>query len=116
MRQAEQILIERRVNRRFYLEGRLMNADASVCAHILNIGMGGVAFRYVAEEAWSTDPSEPAILFGEQFYLAGIPLIIISEFVQHNGIYTIRRQGARFGELSAEQISRLEQIITDHAG
>lgn len=116
MQNPSEIFIERRTNRRFYLEARLLNADASLCAYILNIGLGGLAFRYVAETDWSADPVELAILSGENFYLANVPLITISEVAQHNGIHTIKRQGARFGDLTPEQIAHLKKIIINYAG
>ena len=109
------IFIERRSHPRYYIEGLALNSDGSVFGHLINIGMGGMAFRYVADDSiWSKTPEEQGTISGEDFYMESIPLITISEKDLYNGIYTIKRHGVKFGNLTPDQLYKIEKIITDH--
>ena len=115
MADERKIFVERRAYRRFYIEGLALNSDASVCAHLIDIGMGGMAFRYVADEnAWSTNQEEQGTISGQDFYIENIPLITVAESELFNGIYTIRRHGVKFGTLTPEQRTKIEKLIMDH--
>jgi hypothetical protein len=115
MADGERMFVERRAYRRFYIEGLALNSDASACAHLIDIGMGGMAFRYVDESSsWSTEQEEQGTISGQNFYLDNIPLITVAESELYNGIYTIRRHGVKFGTLTPEQRNTIEKIITAH--
>ncbi len=109
------IFVERRAYRRFYIEGLALNGDASVCAHLIDIGMGGMAFRYVDDNSsWSSEDEEQGAISGQNFYIENIPLITVAESELYNGIYTIRRHGVKFGTLTPEQRNKIEKLIMDH--
>ena len=115
MADNKKIFVERRAYRRFYVEGLALNSDASVCAHLIDIGMGGMAFRYVDDSSsWSTEQEEQGTISGQNFYLENIPLITVAESELYNGIYTIRRHGVKFGTLTPEQRNKIEKLIMDH--
>ena len=115
MADGERIFVERRAYRRFYIEGLALNSDASVCAHLIDVGMGGMAFRYVDDNSsWSTKQDGQGTISGQNFYLDNIPLITVAESELYNGIYTIRRHGVKFGTLTSEQRNTIEKIIMDH--
>ncbi len=115
MADDEKLFIERRAYRRFYIEGLALNSDASVCAHLIDIGMGGMALRYVADNSsWSTKEEEQGTISGQHFYLENVPLITVAESELYNGIYTIRRHGVKFGTLTPEQRNKIEKLIMDH--
>ena len=111
----KKVFVERRAHPRYYIEGLALNSDGSVCAHLIDIGMGGLAFRYVADNTtWSEMQQEQSTISGQDFYVEKIPLIPVSETDLYNGIYTIKRQGVKFGNLAPDQLYKIEKIITDH--
>jgi len=114
MSDAKKVFIERRAHPRYYIEGLALNSDGSVCAHLIDVGMGGMAFRYVADNTWSEMEKEQGTISGQDFYVEKIPLITVSETDLYNGIYTIKRHGVKFGNLSPNQQYKIEKIITDH--
>jgi hypothetical protein len=115
MADDKKIFVERRAYRRFYIEGLALNSDASVCAHLIDVGMGGMAFRYVDDaSSWSKKQEEPGTISGQNFYLQDIPLITVAESDLYNGIYTIKRHGVKFGTLTPEQRNKIEKLIMDH--
>ena len=115
MADDKKIFVERRAYRRFYIEGLALNSDSSVCAHLIDVGMGGMAFRYVDDNSsWSTKQEEQGTISGQNFYLENIPLITVAESELYNGIYTIRRHGVKFGALTPEQRNTIEKLIRDH--
>jgi len=115
MADDDKIFVERRAYRRFYIEGLALNSNASVCAHLIDVGMGGMAFRYVDDNSsWSTKQDEQGTISGQNFYLESLPLITVAESELYNGIYTIRRHGVKFGTLTPEQRNTIEKIIMDH--
>jgi hypothetical protein len=115
MSDDKKIFVERRAHRRFYIEGLALNSDASVCAHLIDFGMGGMAFRYVDDKSsWSTKQEEQGTIYGQNYYMENIPLITVSESELYNGIYTIRRHGVKFGTLTPGQRNTVEKLIMDH--
>jgi len=110
----EEPFVERRVYRRVYLEGLALNSSGSTCAHIIDISTGGMAFRYVDDTSWSNDQEESGTISGQNFHLKGIPLITVSESEFDNGIYTIKRCGVKFGDLTPDHRYKIEKIITEH--
>jgi hypothetical protein len=115
MADDEKIFVERRAYPRYYIEGLALNSDGSVCAHLIDIGMGGMAFRYIADNTtWSKTQEEQGTISGQDFYMEKIQLITVSETDLYNGIYTIKRHGVKFGYLTPDQRYKIEKIITDH--
>lgn len=86
---------------------------------IMDISMGGLAFRYVAGNHESSEPFELDIFFtGHGCYMSKLPFRTISDFEIVNEIpfssVTIRRCGVQFGRLMPHQISQLEYLIREH--
>ena len=117
---------ERRKHRRFQVEnGAFAVLGGLSWAHstqklgqINDIGMGGLAFSYIASEEVSDDSVELNIFLAEnRFHLRKIPFKTIwdveTEKVPFSSI-TTRRSGVRFGELTPNQISHLKHFIRNH--
>ena len=108
----KKIIIERRAHPRYYIEGLALNSVGSICAHLIDIGMGGMAFRYVADNTvWSETLEEQGTISGQDFYMEKVPLITVSETDFYNGIYTIKRHSVKFGNLAPDQLNKVEKII-----
>lgn len=114
MTDNEKTFKERRAHRRFYVEGFALNSDASVCAHLVDIGLGGMAVRFVESTAWSSKEEEPGVISGQNFHLDNIPLITVSESELNNGLYAIKRCGIKFGNLTPDQQYTIENIILEN--
>jgi hypothetical protein len=82
-----------------------------------NISLGGILFRCVDNRELSQD-FESAILFGQdELFLEDITLKIIGDYTRGGpaGLRQIRRIGARFGELTAQQKEALRDFIVIHS-
>lgn len=85
---------------------------------IIDIGMGGLAFSYIASEEPSNGSLELSIFLAEnRFHLRNIPFETISD-VETNEVpfssITMKRSGVQFGELTPNQISQLKYFISNH--
>jgi len=85
---------------------------------IIDIGMGGLAFSYIASEEPSNGSLELSIFLAEnRFHLRNIPFKTISDVetkkVPFSSI-TMKRSGVQFGELTPNQISQLKYFISNH--
>ena len=114
MTDHEEPFVERRAYQRVYLEGLALNSSGSICAHIIDISKGGMAFRYVDDTSWSNAQEESGTISGQRFHLEDIPLITVSESEVNNGIYTIKRCGLKFGDLTPDHRYKIEKIITEY--
>ena len=119
-------LVERRKHERFQAEDGALAVlrrpwpHPTTLGQIIDISMGGLAFRYIAGEERSHEPSELEILSGDcSFRLDKIPFETISDFKIANEapfkFIEMRRSGVQFGELRPEQMSQLEYFIQNHA-
>ena len=84
---------------------------------IIDVSMGGLAFRYVGSEEPSN--GELDIFLSERdFYLGRIPFKSVSDFEMTTRTastsMTMRRTGVRFRKLTESQISQLEYFIQNH--
>jgi hypothetical protein len=114
MTDEEGRFIERRAHRRFFVEGLALNGDDTVCAHIIDMGLGGMAVRYADDAAWSKTGMETGTISGSNFHLEGLPLITVAETAINNGLYTIKRCGFRFNGLTPAQQIEIEKIIEEN--
>lgn len=87
--------------------------DAKV-GQIIDVGTGGLAFRYVGSE----EPSNGELnifLTERDFYIGRIPFKTISDFEIGNqtssASVVVRRRGVQFGKLTHQQTSQLEYFI-----
>jgi hypothetical protein len=113
--------IERRKHKRFRVP-----RDAYVAVRpaylklgrVIDIGIGGLTFRYIAEEHPPDLSSQLDIfLASEDFYLDKVPFETISDF-QADAIpfssVRMRRTGVQFRDLTPDQKAQLEKFIQDH--
>jgi len=113
---------ERRKNKRFkaaYGAYAVLGPETSKLGQIKDISMGGLAFKYLADEARSNGAGELDIIIRQNgFCVKSIPIQTVSDFelARENALSTvpIRRQGVQFGELTSNQTSQLEFILKNH--
>jgi len=115
--------VERRRDRRFQVPKRVFvevrRPHHSKLGEIINISMGGVAFRYLAAKEPSNGSHKLNIFFDEGgFRLNDILLETVTDFGTHKIPYTyitMRRSGVQFSSLTHHQISQLEHFIENYA-
>ena len=114
--------IERRKHKRFQVP-----ADACVAlrshyvevGQVIDIGMGGLAFRFVPREGWPNKAAKLDLFMANRSYcLCKVQFKTISEFKitdedQSCGI-TMKRGSVKFGKLTPNQRSHLEYFIENH--
>jgi hypothetical protein len=118
---------ERRKHTRFQVQnGALAVLTAPSYPHsterlgqITDMGMGGLAFSYIASEEPSNGLVQLTIvLAGNSFHLPKIAFETISDF-ETNGVplssIKMRRCGVQFGDLTPNQMSKLEYFIRNHS-
>ena len=118
--------LERRKHKRFQVQnGAFAVLRAFSWPHstqklgqITDIGMGGIAFSYIAEQEPSNGSLELGIFLADNsFRLRKIPFETISDLEIKKGPFnsiTMRRSGVQFGELTPNQISQLKYFIRNH--
>jgi hypothetical protein len=113
---------ERRKNQRFraaYGAYAVLGPESSKLGQIKDISMGGLAFKYLADEARSNGTDELDIIIRQNsFCIKSIPIQTVSDFelARENAFSTVRlrQQGVQFGELTSYQTSQLEFILKHH--
>jgi hypothetical protein len=85
---------------------------------IIDISMGGLAFRYVAMAEPSNGSDRLKIFPAEgDFYLNDVLFETVTDFGTYQIPFTsisMRRSGVQFGELTHDQMSQLEDFICNH--
>jgi hypothetical protein len=117
---------EEKIERRKYTRFRAKDgAFIEVRSHrgrlgeVIDIGKGGLAFRYIDIGDRPKGSFELDILLKETgFRLEKVPVETISDlktskYFPYSSTKT-RRQGVRFGELTPNQLSKLEDFIKNH--
>jgi hypothetical protein len=112
---------DRRRNRRYSVDkGVLVAPDSNVRRlwQVLDIGKGGLAFRYVSGDGELTTSSELDIVTGDtRFLLERIPFESISDSELSDDPVSnrkVRRHGVQFGDLNDTQVKQLEVLIRSH--
>jgi hypothetical protein len=112
---------DRRKNKRYRVgKGVLVAPDASVRRlwQVLDVGKGGLAFRYVSDDGELKTSSELDIVTGDtRFLLEQIPFESISDGELSDdpvSSRTVRRRGVQFGDLDDTQVKQLEYLIRSH--
>lgn len=118
------MFVERRKNRRFQVHrGRLAVLTprwphSTTVGDILDIGTGGLAFRYVADEVASNGSCELTLACTKPlFFLCKLPIRAVSDLAMTktaSGSMVPRRLGLQFGELTHDQMSQLDSFIGNH--
>jgi hypothetical protein len=112
--------VERRRNRRVPLTGRadavLFGPDFTKGVQIVDVGSGGLAFRYVDGQKSVDGPLELDILWDHMdVFLLNLKVKAVSDFQVANefllGVIPIRRCGVAFVNLTLDQISQLENLM-----
>jgi len=85
---------------------------------LLDIGRGGLAFRYIPNGEPLTESFKLNILAGEsRVFLSGVPYVNISDFEMGDRFYFrtsfMRRRGLQFKELTSHQLSLVEFLIQE---
>lgn len=85
---------------------------------IIEIGIGGAAFTYVAKEsAHNGHPSLGALFARDDDYLVELPFRTISDTVIHqsvSGKLNIRKRVVVFDDLDDQQLDQLEHFILEN--
>ena len=113
---------ERRKNKRFKAaQGAyaVLGPETSKLGQIKDISMGGLAFKYLADEARSHGAGELDIIIRQNcFCVKNIPIQTVSDFelAKENAFSTVRlrQQGVQFADLTPDQASQLEFILKHH--
>ena len=117
---------ERRKHKRFKVQAgafavlRPQWPYSTKLGQVIDMSMGGLAFRYIDTEGETSGPCELDIFTADSnFYLHEIPFKNISDFEMDNvpslASIRMRRCGLQFGELTQSQIFDLEYFIQNHA-
>ncbi len=113
-------IVEQRQHKRFQVpKGTFVGLgphDTKV-GQIIDVGMGGLAFRYVGREEPSN--GELDIFLNERdFYLGRVPFRTVTDFEitsrRDSGATAMRRSGVQFRKMKPNQISQLEYFIQNH--
>jgi hypothetical protein len=113
-------MVEKRQHKRFQVpKGTFVGLgphDTKV-GQIIDVGMGGLAFRYVGSEEPSNGELD-VFLNERDFYLGRVPFRTVSDFEitsRRDSISTaMRRSGVQFRKMKPNQISQLEYFIQNH--
>ena len=106
--------VERRKHQRFTCTNCAVTVNFKACP-IVNISMGGFAFRYSNSGDWQQDKVEGAILFGDNIYLEEVPFQTVSDHVAQDTVPDLvenRKRGVRFGKLNSDQEASLKDYIS----
>jgi len=98
----------------------LMPASKTL-GQILDMGRGGLSFLYIYTDADDEDSRAVDIyVVGGEYYLAGLPVRIVSDVRVPNRIpvnpIIMRRRGVQFSDLTPEQADSLDDLIRRYAG
>ena len=93
-----------------------LNPKADILGHMIDIGLGGLSFRYVDTEVEPPPSHELLILLNKpRFYLENLPYHTVTDCELPNefifSAVPVRRMGVAFGELTTSQRNQLEDFI-----
>ena len=117
-------LVERRKNKRFQAKDGALAVLKPPWPHsirlgqIIDISMGGLSFRCIADEEQFNGSSELSVIFANHgFYLHKLPIKTVSDFETARmpfGSMTPRRRSVEFEKLRDDQMSQLQYFIQNH--
>jgi len=113
---------ERRKQKRLQIQNgafAIVRPEYIKLGQIIDIGLEGLAFRYVVTGTRGNTAFEVDIfLVGDGFYLEKLPIKPISDIKLSkkfsNGTLPMRRCGVQFGALTQNQITQLEYFIKNY--
>ena len=110
---------QRRLFTRFPIKNNAMIAINSRLGELIDIGFGGLAFRYADAEPWPRPAMQSAMLCGADDFCLQVPLSVVSDTRLEPAATmgqpgTMWRRGMQFGELDADQLNQLIAFIRDN--
>jgi hypothetical protein len=84
---------------------------------IVNMSMGGLAFRYIGSSKPSKMKTRSKIFVDNGFCLDDVPLETVSDFEAKQKPFAslvMRESGVQFGELTHDQKSQLRYFLSNH--
>ena len=108
-----------RVHHRFKSGHRVMvqhSQDAeSIPYHVIDISKGGLSYRYFGRKLLSSQIDKINLYCGHELIVDAIPVEPVSDYRLRDNLIPVRRRSFRFGALSREQISKLENILQNYS-
>jgi hypothetical protein len=104
-----------------------LGSDDRVLGQIIDISLGGIAFRYMGSEKLPDESHLDIVLTEGDLYLSKVPFKTISDYEIPNTVLcktvdpmprscrTMRRSGLQFGELTPDQRVQLEYYLLNYA-
>ena len=113
--------VERRGHKRVQVRKRsyaALGPNDSILGQIIDVSMGGLAFRYVPHEGQGDGLSLDIFSTDGDFFLALVPIATVADFEipdRKPPYFTaMRRRHVQFENLTHDQIAQLENFIQDY--
>ena len=113
--------VERRGHKRFQVHNRsyaALGPNDTILGQIMDISMGGLAFRYVPYEGQADGLSLDIFSTDGGFFLAHVPFATVADFEMPDRkppyCAAMRRRHVQFENLTHDQMSRLESFIQNY--
>lgn len=113
--------IERRQHKRFRAKNLMVTVQQRTktkIGQVVNISRGGMAVRYVDEGDLLMDAKEVSIMKNSDFFLTEVPVDVVMDLRYNDDEQfstVIERQSCmKFGDLTPEQLDRLDYLIMKH--
>lgn len=109
---------QRRLFTRFPVGDHAMIAINSRLGELIDIGFGGLAFRYAGTTPWPPLNMQSAMLCGTDDFCLQVPLSVVADVplatAASAGHAAMRRCSVQFAELDTEQFLQLIAFIRDN--
>jgi len=111
------ILIDRRKYKRYRVDGDAYTENGGMSGLIIDVGLGGLSFKYVDRKFWPGESFTLDIVYGEDeaFRLSDLPYRVISDSETKSSIacetMVVKRRSVAFDELTQAQVFKLRTFI-----
>lgn len=110
---------ERRSNPRFKVKDgayAALSPDSTIMGQIVDIGRGGLCFRYIVQNDHVSDVDATHIFVGDNgFYLEKMPYTLIEDnLIDEGSLFTsimMRQRRVHFSELTQNQLAQLDYYL-----
>jgi hypothetical protein len=104
-----------------------LGSDDRVLGQIIDISLGGIAFRYMGSQKLPDESHLDIVLTEGDLYLSKVPFKTVSDYEIPNTVLcktvdpiprscrTMRRSGLQFGDLTPEHRVQLEYYLLNYA-
>jgi len=82
--------------------------------HIVQIGKGGLSFRYLGKKLSPSEISKISIYQEDQLIVDSIPVKPVSDFRLRDNLVPVRCGSVCFEELDKEQVQKLSEFIQNY--